>query len=122
MRCALIRAPRSWPFVAGRGARFPRRRQLLRRSSNKPDDQDLLDWKEFFDSLDSDDLGLPGFVMDQKRKRMSHQLGNCYGCGVLLQRQHPSAPGYVDKETFEAKSRHKQRNSILCSRYGPCPC
>jgi hypothetical protein len=71
-----------------------------------------LDWR--FDSLDSDDLGLPGFTVPRKSKHA--ELGHCYGCGVELQTENPRTPGFVNKDKVKVKSRHRQRDSVLCSR------
>jgi hypothetical protein len=71
-----------------------------------------LDW--YFDSLDSDDLALPGFTVPRKSKTVDP--GKCYGCGVELQTENPRTPGFVTKDQFEVKSRHRQRDSVLCSR------
>lgn len=84
-------------------------------AATRSDEDDMMDpWT--FDSLDSDDLGLPSFALPQKRK---DDLGKCYGCGAELQTQNPRTPGFITKETFEIKSRHRQRDSALCARYVP---
>lgn len=40
----------------------------------------------------------------------------CYGCGIELQTKDPEGSGYVREETFEEKSRHRQRDHMLCLR------
>ncbi|QDZ22803.1 nitric-oxide synthase [Chloropicon primus] len=42
--------------------------------------------------------------------------GECYGCGAHLQTRSEKAAGYVKRETYEAKKKHRQLNQILCSR------
>ncbi|CAG9465946.1 unnamed protein product [Pedinophyceae sp. YPF-701] len=42
--------------------------------------------------------------------------GHCYGCGIALQVEAPAAPGYVEREKYETKRRHKQLDQILCTR------
>ena len=97
-------------------ARRPSAR-LQHRAAIPSDGEDALDWN--FDSLDSDDLALPGFSVPGKSKK-AEGLNNCYGCGVQLQTESPRTPGYVNEDTLEVKNRHGQRNSILCSRCVPC--
>lgn len=82
------------------------------------DGEDLLDWTVFDSSIDSDDLGLPGFAVPSKSKKQAEELGKCYGCGVELQKESSRTPGFITESTFDVKTRHKQRNSILCSRCG----
>jgi len=42
--------------------------------------------------------------------------GNCYGCGIQLQTDATSAPGFVDPAVFDAKKQHKQLDRVLCDR------
>jgi hypothetical protein len=83
-------------------------------AATRSDGEDFLDcWS--FDSLDSDDLALPGFTLPSKSKA-ALTLEKCYGCGAELQTGSPRTPGYITQEALEVKTRHRQRNSLLCSR------
>ena len=42
--------------------------------------------------------------------------GECYGCGASLQCSSEKAAGFVKRETYETKRRHKQLGQVLCSR------
>ena len=42
--------------------------------------------------------------------------GECYGCGAPLQCSSEKAAGFVKRETYETKRRHKQLGQVLCSR------
>jgi hypothetical protein len=76
------------------------------------DEPDMSIWSEFFDS---DDLGLPEYMLSPIVEKAEHSW-QCYGCGVAVQTDTPARLGYVDHDYFEQKARHKQASHILCSR------
>lgn len=116
LSAAKVLRPRQ-PACAGCPSNARRPSVRLQHCAAIPSDgEDALDWN--FDSLDSDDLALPGFAVPKSQER-AERLGNCYGCGVELQTESARTPGFVTKDTAEVKSRHGQRNSILCSRCAP---
>lgn len=76
------------------------------------------DWQDFFDSIDSDDLGLEGLFDEQPPPKAEQlRLGSCYGCGVELQMKDPAHPGFVEERLYDQKKQHKQHHSILCVRH-----
>lgn len=76
------------------------------------------DWQDFFDSLDSDDLGLEGLFDEQPPTKPEQQrLGSCYGCGVELQMKDPAHPGFIEGKSYAQKKKHKQHHSVLCARH-----
>ena len=42
--------------------------------------------------------------------------GECYGCGARLQMESENAAGFVQKEVYVTKKKHRQLNQVLCSR------
>ena len=52
-----------------------------------------------------------------KRLAVQYERGNCYGCGVRLQTGAAELPvGYVERERYEVKRRHRQLGQLLCRR------
>lgn len=103
-------------YLRGRSQLLERRRHTIcaaRKEHLEPD------WQDFFDSLDSDDLGLEG-LFEERAHQMAEQpkpLGSCYGCGVQLQMQDPAYPGFVDECAYAQRKKHRHENTLLCARY-----
>ncbi|CAH9111223.1 unnamed protein product [Cuscuta europaea] len=59
-----------------------------------------------------------------KKKKQKHEnvmkfsslAPSCYGCGAPLQTSEIDVPGYVDKETYDLKKKHRQLRTVLCGR------
>lgn len=70
---------------------------------------------EYVDSIDE---------QQQRSSRINNNNNNnkgvsaarCYGCGVALQTDDPESSGYVNREKFEEKARHRQLDHLLCVR------
>lgn len=50
------------------------------------------------------------------RDGIERRSAQCYGCGVRVQLDEPSAPGFVDRETYERRRKHHQLDQLLCAR------
>ena len=110
-------------LLAGSSAALHRHSTVVRSRLLPPrctaTDDDLTDWEKFFDS---DDVGVPEDltgIVDAKETAVATPKvnGACYGCGIALQVEWPSALGYVDPEVYWGKRQHKQQNTLLCTRY-----
>uniref|UniRef100_A0A061RY59 Nitric-oxide synthase, plant n=1 Tax=Tetraselmis sp. GSL018 TaxID=582737 RepID=A0A061RY59_9CHLO len=52
---------------------------------------------------------------DEERTKASVK-GNCYGCGQPIQFDFPDSAGYIPREQYLIKARHRQLNTALCHR------
>lgn len=91
----------------------------LRRHACTAHKEDLEpNWQDFFDSIDSDDLGIEGIFDEQPpSKAEQRSAGSCYGCGAELQVTDPTHPGFVEESIYAHKKKHKQQKTILCARH-----
>ncbi|GAB5356331.1 hypothetical protein AAMO2058_000281500 [Amorphochlora amoebiformis] len=54
--------------------------------------------------------------MDGVERDIKLRRESCYGCGAMLQTQDQRAAGFVPRERYELKRKHRQSNQMLCSR------